>query len=103
MLTLAYLLIIVYILAINFYGIIILKSQKDTKANPDQCNPNPIGDAKLFITGFLGGALCIFVFMFILKYRLKSMGMMVLMPVLIALHSYLVVTLFTNGFSFFIR
>ncbi|MBR2870460.1 MAG: hypothetical protein IKB98_03700, partial [Clostridia bacterium] len=60
-----------------------------------------IGDSKLFIAGILGGATAIYVCMFIKKYRLKSIFMMVLMPILIVINVYLSIMLFTSGFGIF--
>lgn len=91
---------IVYLAAVNFYGIMMLREQKKARENGDEENIS-ISDAKLLFTGLLGGATGIFVFMFIFKYRLKSLFMMVAMPVLIAVNVYVAVNLFNNGFGFY--
>lgn len=95
-----YVLIIVYIIAINVYGIMMLRFQKKARENGDDENLM-VSDAKLFLTGFLGGATGIYVFMFIFKYRLKSLFMMVFMPVLIALNVYAIIFLMNGGLSFY--
>ena len=77
--TLFYIIIIVYFIAINFYGIIMLKYQKKSRETEDE--NLLIKDGRLYLTAFLGGALGIYVFMFIFKYRLKSLLMMVIMPI----------------------
>jgi uncharacterized membrane protein YsdA (DUF1294 family) len=97
--TIFYVLIITYIIAINFYGILMLHYQKKARNNGDEENIT-ISDSKLFLAGFLGGATGIFIFMFIFKYRLKSIFMMVFMPVLIALNIYILVTIFTSGLAY---
>ena len=91
---------IVYLAAVNFYGIMMLREQKKARENGDEEDIS-ISDAKLLFTGLLGGATGIFVFMFIFKYRLKSLFMMVAMPVLIAVNVYVAVNLFNNGFGFY--
>ena len=98
---LVYILLIVYFLAINLYGILMLYFQKKAREDGDEENIG-ISDTKLILAGLLGGALGIFVFMFIFKYRLKSIFMMVLMPVFIALNLYLIILAMNNGFGFFI-
>ncbi len=95
-----YVIIIVYLLAINLYGILMLRFQKKSVENDDQ--NAKVSDAKLYLSGLLGGALGIFVFMFIFKYRLKSLFMMVLMPIFIALSAYVVIALLNGGFGYFI-
>ena len=96
---LAYILGAVYLIAINVYGVLILKFQKQASEEGDE-ESIAIGDGKLFLTGFLGGLLGIYASMFIFKYRLKSLFLMVMMPVLIALNVYAVVLLFTTNFGF---
>jgi uncharacterized membrane protein YsdA (DUF1294 family) len=98
---LLYILLITYVIAINFYGILMLHYQKKARENGDEENI-AISDSKLMLAGLLGGATGIFVFMFIFKYRLKSLVMMVLMPVFIALNIYLLVTLVNGGFNYLI-
>ena len=99
MLTLIYILSATYIIAINLYGILILKFQKKAKEHQDQTNE--ITDAKILFTGILGGAIGIFIFMFIFKYRLKSLLFMVLMPLFISLNAYLIILAFNGGFGTF--
>ena len=77
-----------------------LKFQKKAREDGDEENIG-ISDTKLIITGLLGCALGIFVFMFILKYRLKSIIMMVLMPLFISLNAYLIFVTINGGFGFF--
>ena len=96
MITIIYVLYIVFLVAINFFGILNLGFQKKSR---EECDDElKVGDFKLVFTGLLGGALGIFVFMFIYKYRLKSFLFMILMPLFIALHVYLSIMLFSNGF-----
>ena len=94
-----YVIIIAYIIAINLYGILMLRYQK--KAREDCSDFDRVGDAKLFIAGLLGGATGIFTFMFIFKYRLKSLFLMIAMPVLIAVNVYFFINVFSNGFGFY--
>lgn len=93
--------LIVYLLAINFYGILMLNFQKRARQNGDEENVS-IGDSKLLFIGLLGGAIGIFIFMFLLRYRLKSMLLMVLMPVLITINIYILVLVFQNGIIFYL-
>ncbi len=97
--TFLYVLIGVYLIAINFYGVIMLNFQKKAREDGDEENVS-IGDSKLLLSGILGGATGIFVFMFIFKYRLKSMLLMVIMPVLIAINGYVIYLLCTNAVGF---
>lgn len=97
---LLYIIFIVYIIAINVYGALMLGYQKKARENGDEENVS-IGDSKLFITGLLGGAISIYTFMFIYKYRLKSIFMMIVMPILIVINVYLSIMFFTSGFGLF--
>ena len=99
--TLVYIIVVSYLIAVNFYGILMLKFQKNAREEGDEENIS-ISDSKLLLTGLLGGATGIFVFMFIFKYRLKSLFMMVAMPVLIAINVYIVIIALQNGFGLFV-
>ena len=57
---------------------------------------------KLFIAGLLGGAITIYVCMFLFKYKRSELLLMVFMPLLGVLNVYLWVVLFKSGFSFFL-
>lgn len=95
MLTVFYILFIVYLLAVNVFGVINLNFQKRAREEYDE--DLKVSDIKLILTAVLGGALGIYVFMYIFKYRLKSFVFMVLMPLIVALHVYFSVMLFSRG------
>ena len=90
---------VVYLVAVNFYGIMMLNFQKQAREDGDEENIT-ISDSKLLFTGFIGGALGIYIFMFIFRYRLKSLIMMVLMPVFIAINVFAVIYLLSKGSIF---
>ena len=96
---LLYIIFGVYIAAINFYSVMLLKSQRDEYGENDAPKT---GDGKLILAAILGGAIAIYVSMFIMRYRLKNMLFMILMPVLGVLNVYLIVTAFRSGFSLLI-
>ena len=98
---LVYILIIVYIFAVNLYAILMLKFQKKAREKGDEENI-AVSDSKILLAGLLGGATGIFIFMFIFKYRVKSLFMMVLMPVFIALNIYVLVMILNGGLGFYI-
>lgn len=97
MLLLIRILISVYILAINIYSFLLLRYQRDA-FDDGRCNEESIGDGKLIITAMLGGATGIYTGMFVMKYRLKSLLLMVGMPVLIVINVYAVIVAYTGGF-----
>ena len=126
-----YILLIAYIAAINFYAFLLVKTLAakereaelyrqaspliDFKQDPKNAQnspnalPTPAPQAppqkmigKLCIAGALGGAISIYVCMFIFKYRRSDLLLMVLMPILGVLNVYLWVLLFRSGFAFFI-
>ena len=128
-----YVLLIVYILSVNFYAFLLVKSLKE-KERADEIRhiegqvhilptldksahsantQQPITPAttektvdksmsKLFITGLLGGAITIYVCMFIYKYKRSELLLMVLMPLLGILNIYFWILMFKSGFGFFI-
>ena len=97
---LLYIVFIVYILAVNFYAILLLKSQKDEYMD-DESKMNK-GDGKLILTAILGGAISIYISMFIMRYRLKNLLFMILMPVIGVINVYLCVVAFRSGFTFLV-
>ena len=97
---LLYIIFIVYILAVNFYAVILLKSQRDESCGDETQKTS--GDGKLILTAILGGAIGIYVTMFILRYRLKNLLLMILMPVIGVLNVYFFIAAFRSGFTFFV-
>ncbi len=119
-----YILLIAYILSVNFYAYLLVKSLRDKEreeeakqaaikmtapASPTVPTPNTTlshpaekVSGKLYITGLLGGAITVYLCLFLLKYRRSDLLLMVVMPLLGVLNIYLWVLLFRSGFSFFI-
>ena len=113
-----YILLIAYILAVNFYAFLLVKSLRDKeRQNEIDKQARPLSDAsptnpenkqpercfgKLCITGLLGGAITIYVCMFIFKYKLSELLLMVLMPLFGVLNIYFCVLLIRSGFSVFL-
>ncbi|MBR6703188.1 MAG: hypothetical protein IKL76_01360 [Clostridia bacterium] len=109
-----YILLVAYILAINFYAFLLVKSFRDKERESELRRESaPLSDTasqppqnerflgKLLITGALGGALTVYICMFIFKFRRSDLLLMVLMPLLGVLNVYLFVILFRSGFLFF--
>ena len=117
---LLYILLIAYILSINFYAYLLVKSARDKEREEEgrqaalkQISPTAERNAtptpptekvsgKLYITGLLGGAISIYLCLFLLKYRRSDLLLMTVMPLLGVLNIYLWVLLFRSGFSFFV-
>ncbi len=110
-----YVLLVAYILAVNFYAFLLVKGLRDKEreaergaleapavAEPAPTRPPDKVNGKLFVTGLLGGAITVYVCMFLLKYKRSDLLLMVAMPLLGVLNVYLWVLLFRSGFSFFI-
>ena len=96
---LLYVIFSVYILAVNFYAVMLLKSQRDNFGETDN---KPAGDGKLILTAILGGALAIYVSMFIMRYRLNNILLMILMPVIAVLNVWFFFLAYRSGFTFFV-
>lgn len=97
---LLYIIFSVYILAVNFYAVLLVRSQRDEACGKeDKMNG---GDGKLILTAILGGALAIYISMFIMRYRIKNLLLMILMPVLAVLNVYFFVLAYRSGFTFFV-
>lgn len=87
--------VIVYYVAINVYGFFLILIQR--KAHEEH-SEKTISDGKLFVAGALGGAAGVYIAMFVFKYRLTSLFLMVVMPVLIAINIYILIFGFYNDF-----
>ena len=123
---LLYIVLIVYVLAVNFYSFLYVfalqkaengapipetknenqeqeeeKSEKPSIFNSFATKPIEGFDWKLLLCGALGGAITIFVCMFLFKYKLNNLLLMIVMPIFIAVNGYLWFMLFRSGF--FIR
>ena len=85
-----YTVISVYFLAVNLYSIIVINRQKQNFDEGEQVN-----DGNIVLSGFLGGAISIYTFMLIKKYRLSNLFLMVAMPVLSAVSGFILYYLFT--------
>ena len=113
-----YVLLVAYILAVNFYAFLLVKSLRDKETQEElrkQAEPlisessSPTNErflerplSKLFLTAILGGAITIYVSMFIFKYKRNDILLMIILPLLGVLNVYIFVLLFRSGFSFFI-
>lgn len=89
------LLLIVYVLAVNFYAFLFMKNLKNQDSETQKAT-----DGKLTLTAALGGAITIYVCMFIFKYRLNNLFLMIAMPLLSALNFYLWFIAVRGGFGF---
>ena len=94
---LVYILVIAYILAVNFYSFLLVKTNSATEYGEEN-EKKSLG--KLFTAGALGGAITVYVCSLIFKYKRSNLLFMVLMPILGVLNVYLWVLLFRSGFSF---
>lgn len=82
--TLLYVLLTVYILAINFYSFRFIKTQSEESESGTEYRQ----DGKLILAALLGGALSIYITMFIMRYRLNNLLLMIALPVLAVLNIY---------------
>lgn len=97
---LLYIIFTVYLLAVNFYAVMLLRTLRDEYGEENKKATS--GDGKLILTAILGGAIAIYVSMFIMRYRLKNLLLMILMPVIGVLNVYVAVLAYRSGFTFFL-
>ena len=81
-----YILLAIYILAVNFASFMLVKRQVEEWEAGDATAHKT--DGKIILAALLGGASAIYITMFCLRYRLSNLLLMILMPVLAALNLY---------------
>lgn len=94
---LLYIVFSVYIVAVNFYAVMLIRSQRDENGATDG---KVTGDGKLILTAILGGAIALYVSMFIMRYRLNNILLMLLLPVIAVFNVYFFVLAYRSGFTF---
>ncbi len=87
-------LFIVYLLAVNFYSFMLVKT---LKSKDDGGEESKAYDSKIAFAGLLGGAIAVYVCMFIFKYKQTNVLLMILMPILGVLQIFLSVVLVRHG------
>lgn len=93
-----YILLAVYICAINFYAFRLLKTQRD---DWEDGKAFARGDGKLILSAILGGAIAVYVSMFIMRFRLSNLLLMIMMPLLAVLNVYCFFLGFKGIYFFF--
>lgn len=84
--TFLYIILAIYILAVNFASFILVKRQfEEWEAGDTTARKS---DGKIILAALLGGASAIYITMFCLRYRLSNLLLMITMPVLAALNLY---------------
>ena len=96
---LLYIILSVYILAVNFYAVMLIISQRNEFGDNAT---KPTGDGKIILAAILGGALAVYISMFIMRYRIKNILLMILMPVIAVLNIYFFYLAYTSGLSFIV-
>ncbi|MDE7380016.1 MAG: hypothetical protein K2N14_03085 [Clostridia bacterium] len=87
----------VYIAAVNVYSVMLLLSlRNDCLIDDSKINA---GDGKLILSALLGGAIGIYVTMFITKFKLRNMLLMILLPVIAVINIWFVVLAFRSGLT----
>ena len=95
---LLYIIIGTYIIAVNVYSVMLLLSLRNESIF-DESKLNT-GDGKLLLTALLGGAIGIYVTMFITRFKLKNMLLMIALPVIGVLNVWFFIIAFRSGFTF---
>ena len=80
-----YLLVAVYILAVNFYGFRLVKSQYEEGETETKLRGEAV---RILLTAALGGALAQFITMLVLRFRLKNFVLMIALPLLAVVNLY---------------
>ncbi|MDE7301019.1 MAG: hypothetical protein K2N47_02505 [Clostridia bacterium] len=88
-----------YIIAVNVYSVMLLLSLREETVDENRLGA---GDGKLILSAILGGAIGIYVTMFITKFKMKNMVLMILLPVIAVLNVWFAVLAFKSGFTFIV-
>lgn len=88
----------VYIAAVNVYSVMLVLSQRNDCLS-DEIKPTN-GDGKLLLAALLGGALGIYVTMFITRFKLKNIVLMILLPIIGVFNVWLTILAFRSGMTF---
>lgn len=87
-----------YIIAVNVYSVMLLLTQRnESLMDEDKLNA---GDGKLLLSALLGGAIGIYVTMFITRFKLKNMLLMILLPVIAVINVWFCVVAFRSGLTY---
>lgn len=87
-----------YIIAVNVYSVMLLLSlRNEYLMDEDKLNA---GDGKLLLSALLGGAIGIYVTMFITRFKLKNMLLMILLPVIAVLNVWFCVVAIRSGLTY---
>lgn len=87
-----------YIIAVNVYSVMLLLTQRnESLMDEDKLNS---GDGKLLLSALLGGALGIYITMFITRFKLKNMLLMILLPVIAVINVWFCVAAFRSGLTY---
>ena len=90
--------VITYILAINVYGFLLIYFQKK---QIDEMREQSVKDSKIFMSAMLGGAVGVYVSMFVFSHRLQSLLLMIIIPIIIVINAYILILAFTGNYGFF--
>lgn len=93
-----YIMFAVYIAAVNIYSVMLVISQRNDCLS-DEIKPT-YGDGKLLLAALLGGALGIYVTMFIIRFKLKNIVLMILLPIIAVFNVWLCIIAFRSGMTF---
>ena len=88
---LLFVLVTVYILAVNFYGFRLVRSQYEEGGTEDKLRGEAV---RMLLTAALGGAMAQFITMLVLRFRLKNLVLMIALPLFIVLNGYCFYLLF---------
>ena len=93
---LPYLLLAAYLLAVNLYAFLWVRTQR--RAAEGRARGGS-GNARLLLAGLLGGALGGYIAMLALRFKTDNLLPMLLLPLMIVLNGYLVYALVRGGWA----